>query len=188
MRIEDAVSHCCRKHSRNDGYGGEHRAGFSNAASAGRFYNLAGAPWDSSKYEYSAGLSAVVRGVVVECGENPDTITTQEMNQKHHRFVSSGMPGIITVLNWSEAVGSRGNPSLDDLTSPVPRRQFEHKRYHKGILCRFLRPDEVPELVPEPEGERRIWACLRCWRVGEPDGDEWHRGPLSTVKDHLARL
>ena len=104
MRIENALSHYCRVQS----YGKEHKAGFSNAASAGHFCNKADVPWDSgfSKYEYSAGLSAIVGEVVVECGENPDTVTTREMNRKHHRFVRLGGNGSVTVLNWLEVVSS----------------------------------------------------------------------------------
>lgn len=104
MRTEEALSHCCR----NYGYGSEHRAGFSSTASARSFYNQAGVPWDSgfSEYEYSAELSAVVREVVIECGENPDTTTIQEMNQQHHRFARFDKDGAINVLNWSEAVSS----------------------------------------------------------------------------------
>jgi len=109
MRTEDALSHYCRNYSY--GYGSEHRVGFSCAASGGAFYDRAGIPWDSgfSKYEYSAGHSAVVREVVAACGENPDTTTTQEMNRKHHRFVRFGRDGAFTVLNWSEAVSSRAH-------------------------------------------------------------------------------
>jgi len=104
MRIEKALVHYCY----NYGYGSKHKAGFSNAASAGAFYNRAGVPWDSgfSKYQYSAEFSAIVREVVVECGENPDTVTIQEMNRKNHRFVCFGRDGKVTVLNWSEAVSS----------------------------------------------------------------------------------
>ena len=102
MRTEDVLSHYCR----DDSYGSEHKAGLSSAASAKSFYNRASVPWDSgfSEHQYSAGLSASVREVVVECGEDPDTITIQDMNWKHHRFVRFGWGGAIAVLNWSEVV------------------------------------------------------------------------------------
>jgi len=112
LHIEDALSHSCYSYN----YGGEHRASFRNAASASAFYMRTGTPWDSglAKYEYSAKLSALVREVVVQCGEDPDTITTQEMNRRHHRFARFGCrDGTIAVLNWLEAVSS-GTRSLDD--------------------------------------------------------------------------
>jgi len=105
LRIEDALSHSC--HSYN--YGREHRETFTNAASASTFFLRTSPPWDSgfSKYEYSTKLSALVREVVVQCGEDPDTITTQEMNRKHYRFVRFGCrDGMIAVINWLEAVSS----------------------------------------------------------------------------------
>ena len=76
MRIGDALSHSCRSY----GYGGEHKTNFLSAASANAFYSARGVPWDSgfSKYEYSAKLSAIMKEVVVECGEDPDTITIQD--------------------------------------------------------------------------------------------------------------
>ena len=112
LHIEDALSHSCHTYD----YGREHRASFTNAASASTFYSWARIPWDSglAKYEYSAERSALVREIVAQCGEDPDTITTQEMNRKHHRFARFGCrDGMIAVLNWLEAVSS-GTRSLDD--------------------------------------------------------------------------
>ncbi|KAF9645813.1 hypothetical protein BDM02DRAFT_399008 [Thelephora ganbajun] len=100
MRIEEALSHCCRYY-----YGDKFIAQFSNVASASVYHDV-GAPWDSglAEYQYSTTLSALVREVVFECGENPDTITTKEMNRKHHRFARFGTDGTIAVLNWFQAV------------------------------------------------------------------------------------
>jgi len=119
MRTEDVLSHFCGSY----GYGSEHSAGFLSATSARSFYNRAGGPWDSgfSKYNYSARLSASAREVVVECGENPDTTTVQEMNRKHHCFVRSDGDGRITVLNWLEAVSSGVHlEMISHLTHPTP--------------------------------------------------------------------
>jgi len=101
MHIEDALSHYCRTCI----YGSEYKANFSSVASANAFH---GTPWDSrfAEYEYSAKLSAIARTVVVQCGENPDTITTREMNRKHHRFACFARDGTITVLNWLQVVSS----------------------------------------------------------------------------------
>ena len=104
MRIKDAISHCCHNYR----YRSERRENFSSVASANAFYGI---PWDSgsSKFEFSVNLSLLVREVIVECGENPDTITTQEMNRKHHRFARIGWDESITVLNWLQTVSSRAH-------------------------------------------------------------------------------
>jgi len=115
MRIEESLSHRCR--CRHDD---EYRAKFPSINSANVFYSEVGAPWNSglAEYRYSAQLSAFVREVVLECGENPDTITTKEMNRKHHRFVRFGRDGAITVLSWFETVSSSAR-SLEDTTSDL---------------------------------------------------------------------
>ena len=114
MRIEAAFSHYCHAVRRRRAiyYDSEHRASYSSVASANAFYDT---PWGSwfPEFEFSAELSVLVREVVFECGENPDTLTTQEMNKKHHRFARLGGGGVITVLNLFEAVSSRVC-SLDD--------------------------------------------------------------------------
>jgi len=103
IRIEEALSHRCRYHHDN-----ECREKFSSVDSANVFHYDVRAPWDSglAKYRYSAQLSALVKEVVLECGENPDTITTKEMNRKHHRFACFGRDGTIRVLSWLDAVSS----------------------------------------------------------------------------------
>lgn len=58
-------------------------------------------------YEYSTELSALFREIALECGEDPDSITTKEMNRKYHRFACFHAAGTVTVLNWSETVSSR---------------------------------------------------------------------------------
>ena len=63
-------------------------------------------------------------------------------------------------------------------------RQSKHKnRPGNNAPCRFLRPEELPEYVPEPEGQMCVWRCLRCWGTGEP---ERRPGWLSAIKGHLA--
>ena len=104
MRIEEALSHWCLPRDN-----GEYFPMFSSTSSANFYYYDVGAPWDSGHavYRYSDKLSALVRELVLECGEDPDTITTKEMNRKHHRFVTFGANGSITVLSWFQAVSSR---------------------------------------------------------------------------------
>ena len=105
LHIEDALSHSCCHYN----YGSEHRASFTNGAGASAFYRRTGGPWDPrfAKFEYSASLSALAREVVIQCGEDPDMITTLEMNRKNHRFARFGCrDGMIAVVNWLGAVSS----------------------------------------------------------------------------------
>jgi len=106
MRIEETLSHRC--HRRWDEYK-PFKERFSSVNSANVFHNDVGTPWNPefSEYRYSAKLSALIREVILECGENPDTITAKEMNRKHYRFACFGKDGAVTVLSWSQAVGSR---------------------------------------------------------------------------------
>jgi hypothetical protein len=107
MRLRAVLSHSCR-------YYHVSKVEFPNKHT---FYSRAGSPWDpeASEFEYSADLSAVVRAIVLECGENPDTITVQEMNGKHHRFGHFGRD-TVSVLNWLQVV-SFGTRLLD---GPMP--------------------------------------------------------------------
>ena len=103
MRIEAALSHkcCCDDDSRF--------SKFPNVASRRFFCYEVGVPWNlrTAMFKYSGELSALVRAIVVECGEDPDTITTKEMNKKNHRFARFNADGSISVLNWFQAVSSR---------------------------------------------------------------------------------
>lgn len=109
IRIEEAVLHKCR----GCGYK-KIKEKFSSAASEQVYRWNVGNPWNSGStgYKYSATLAALTREVILDCGENPDTITTQEMNRKHHRFARFNparfdIGETVSVLNWVEAVSSR---------------------------------------------------------------------------------
>lgn len=117
MRIEDALSHACEY--RHDD---EFFAKFSSINSANIFYYDVGAPWDSglAKYRYSAKLSAIVREIVLGCGEDPDTITTKEMNRKHHRFAFFDADGPISVLSWFQAVSYRARIPKNTVPDLLP--------------------------------------------------------------------
>jgi len=134
MRIEDALSHHCRRR-----HGSEHPPIFPSTMSANFFYHDVGTPWDSglAVYRYSEKLSALVREVVLECGEDPDTITTKEMNRKHHRFVTFGIHGSITVLSWFQAVSSRAC-ALDDTGTDLFYVISSSTSANTGILYRAV--------------------------------------------------
>ena len=113
MRIEDALSHRCYC-----SYYDKRFPKFSSNVIAEFYCYRVHLPWNSgfAKYRYSADLSALVREIVLECGEDPDTITTKEMNRKHHRLACFGTNGEITVLSWFQAVSSKAS-ALDDAQS-----------------------------------------------------------------------
>ena len=113
MRIEKALSHRCYNLSDR-----ELGVQFSSTASKDFYHDRVRPPWNSdfSRYKYSPELADVVRGIILECGENPDTITTREMTRKHHRFAHHGGGGTVTVMNWFEAVSHKAHP-LDDFTA-----------------------------------------------------------------------
>ena len=79
MRVEQALSHNCHFLYRDERF-----ATFSNAERAMVSHYDVDAPWDLglTNFRYSANLSALVREIVIECGENPDAITAKEMNRK----------------------------------------------------------------------------------------------------------
>ena len=98
LRIEEALSHQCAYHA-------------NYTARSVRYVHedeLGGFPWGpGTQFRYSKNLPALAREIVLECGEDPDYITTKEMNRKHHRFACfhlNGTPTWVTVLNWFEAV------------------------------------------------------------------------------------
>ena len=106
MRTEEVLSHHCRSR-----YGStlEEKLQFSNPASETVYRYDVGPPWspELARYRYSAALASTVSEIVLECGENPDVITTREMDRKHHRFVRFDVAGTVSVLNWVEAVSTR---------------------------------------------------------------------------------
>jgi hypothetical protein len=105
MRIEGALSHHCSAFCYGDGFDAQ----FPNSESAMVYRHFVGSPWNSgfAEYRYSAEYAALAREIVLECGENPDTVTIQEMNKKQHRFARFDSDKAVTVLDWIEAVSSR---------------------------------------------------------------------------------
>ena len=86
MRIDEALSHrCC--------WSGELEGTLSDQNCKAVYRDNVGAPWNSgvSRYQYSTKYAQLVKEVPLECGENPETITIREMNEKHHRFASFGV-------------------------------------------------------------------------------------------------
>ena len=99
MPIEKALSHPCKRWSFDKGH-------FKKTHIAKVFEEEASSPWDPgcSKYTYSERYSNILRGVVLKSGEDPDTITTKEMNRKGLRFASFQRNGLRDVLSWHQVV------------------------------------------------------------------------------------
>lgn len=161
MRIEDALSHHCY-HFYDRGPGSQ----LPNDIILRVYRSDVGSPWDSefAEYKYSAEPATLIREIVLECGENPETITTREMNKRHHRFAYSYSGETTALLSWSQL--------------------FERRRYCYNNPCRFLRPEELPECTPEPEGES-FWGCIHCWGSGSGK-PEWYNKTFTAIKKHLA--
>jgi hypothetical protein len=141
-----------------------------------------------AEFKYSAESAALAREIILECGEDPDVISTQEMNKKHHRFVC--FDRTIDVHNWSQVVSHGADLPLDGLTPHLCLVQFDHKRRgaQGQYRYRLLRPDELPEYGPDPGnlwGSHWHWGCLRCWGTvsGRP---EWYDKNFEKMKHHLA--
>ena len=183
MRIEKALLHRCRDLQLR-----ELRVRFSSKGSEDIFRYQICAPWnpDLSRHRYSTELAEVVRGIILECGENPDTITTREMNKKHHRFARFREDETITVMNWFQAVSPRTYPPTRLFhPSPAPCCQFGNKRQSSCAPYRFLRPDELSEYVPGPGSRGDDWGCFHCWGKGQGK-PEWYCKNFVAIKDHLA--
>jgi len=57
----------------------------------------------ASGFRFSAVASNIARGLILDCGEDPETITLAEMNSKFHRFVLSEKDRLV-VHSWRETV------------------------------------------------------------------------------------
>ena len=135
MRIETALSHGCKR-----GYGwrgNAPRETFSNDAGASTFQNEADIPWDWGhvKFEYSAERSALAREVALECGEDPDTVTIQEMNRKHHRIALFREDGTVAVLNWLQVVSSGAR--LSEVPTPDVRHTISLSSSAAAVVHSF---------------------------------------------------
>ena len=165
MHIGKAISRTCERW----GWGHLDERHFKRIPSkhiAKVFFDEARSSWDSgySEYKYSEKRSHLVREIVLECGEDPDTITTKEMNKKDLRFACFQPNGMVKVLSWYEVLDSR---VAGDNTP-----------------CRFLQPYELAEYRPDPATDsdhHYQWGCLRCWRVNS----NWRRRRIDPLKGHL---
>ena len=57
----------------------------------------------ASGFEFSTAASTMARGLILECGEDPENITLADINSKFHRFACSEKDGLV-VYSWRETV------------------------------------------------------------------------------------
>lgn len=60
---------------------------------------------ETSKFGFSEVASTIARGLILDCGEDPESITLAEINSKFHRSVFYEN-GELIAHNWEETVGS----------------------------------------------------------------------------------
>ena len=60
---------------------------------------------ERSKFKFSEITSTIARRLILDCGEDPESITLTEINSKLHRFAFSKI-SVILPCSWREAVGS----------------------------------------------------------------------------------
>jgi len=64
---------------------------------------------EESELSFSEAASTIARGLILDCGEDPETITLTEMDSKPHRFAIY-KKGKLVARNWRETVRFRRRP------------------------------------------------------------------------------
>lgn len=79
----------------------------------------------ASGFRFSTIASTIARGLILDCGEDPENITLAEINSKFHRFVFSGKDGL-PVHSWRETVstGTAGMQWHELITSHLVQSQM----------------------------------------------------------------
>lgn len=85
--------------------GWELPSGKSAAVASGAFALIQGWCPENFRLEVSKTASIIGRGLILECGEDPEVITSAEMNPKFHRFVFYEN-GELVARNWEETASS----------------------------------------------------------------------------------
>ena len=66
---------------------------------------------ENSKFTFAKAESNVARELILDCGEDPESITLAEINSKFHRFVFNENDELVA-HNWEETVSSIGFVSV----------------------------------------------------------------------------
>jgi len=116
-----------------------------------------------STLSFSEAASAVARRLILDCSEDPESITLAEMNSKFHRFVFYESDKLVA-HNWRETVRLCGY--LSSRANYPHAHQLDHKYRNPFAQHWFLGPVEYPEFVYDPDAYDEVgsWNCLPCWR------------------------
>jgi len=76
----------------------------TGVADSSRALRLGWCP-ENFKFEFSEAASNIGRGLILNCGEDPEAITSAEMSSKLHRFVYYEKAELVA-RNWEETVSS----------------------------------------------------------------------------------
>ena len=90
--------------------------------------HVMGQRWQAikSKFSFSEAASTIARGLILDCGEDPESITSAEMDSKLYRFAVHEN-GRLTVNDWREAVRvNRHLPSRVTYAHLPDRVQISH--------------------------------------------------------------
>ena len=60
---------------------------------------------ETSEFTFSEVASTIAQGLILDCGEDPESITLAEINSKHHRFVFYEN-GELVAHSWTETVST----------------------------------------------------------------------------------
>ena len=142
----------------------------------------------ASKFTFSKVASTIAQDLILECGEDPGSITLAEINLKLHRFVSRREDQLV-VLNWQETVSSFDFLGVQyrGLIMHHTPHQFNYESRTASADQRFLGPDEYPEFVHDPgayDGTPR-WKCLHCRHDGSQTLRIRSPVTLPTIKQHI---
>ena len=143
---------------------------------------------DETRFTFSEVASNIVRGLILDCGEDPESITLAGMNSKLHRFAFYKNDELV-VHNWEGTVSSADFVDVHRCgTNYAPRPvQFNYKHYNPSAYHRFLKPGEFPEFVHDSGAYDGMssWGCLHCWRHGNQIFRISNYATLPTVKQHI---
>ena len=142
---------------------------------------------ETSKFGFSEVVSTIARGLILDCGEDPESITLAEINSRFHRFVFYEDRELVA-HNWGGTVSSTAVQAPIFWVNHAPRSvQFKHKYHNPSAYHRFLGPNECPEFVHDPDAYNggTLWNCLRCWHSGNRAFRVASFATLPTVKQHI---
>jgi len=105
---------------------------------------------ETSKFGFSEAASTVARGLILDCGEDPESITLAEMSSKFHRFVFYEGHKLVA-HNWEETVSSPSHLGASLLVNAL-----------RPVRTQISQPLRV---LPVPWTKRVPRVCARSRRL-----------------------